>query len=170
MKPILSICTLILILPFSSCKTAHIPKTATQFVAADLSISEPLCIVYKTTKDYSNLVPMLMNDERTKIVSYPDPTDLFCDGKLAIPTPLNQGYLLDNRGINENVVFLSYTYQIYSQLKELPSMDELILSIVDKYPLTAIIYCGPRSKYENNVQKLNALIDIGFIGCKKIEF
>ena len=33
-------------------------------------------IIYKTTRDFSQLVPVTMNEERTKIVSYPAPTDL----------------------------------------------------------------------------------------------
>lgn len=166
MKPILCICSLILILTFSSCKTTHISQN--QVVTTSSSLSEPLVIVYKTTKDYSNLVPVIMNDDRTKILSYPDPIDLISDGKLTIPTTLSQGYLLDNRGINENVVFLSYTYEAYSRLTEVPTMAELILSIVDKYPLSALIYCAPRSECQNDTNKLNTLIDNGFIGCKKM--
>lgn len=157
-----------LILPFSSCKTTHISQNP--LVTTSSSVSEPLAIVYKTTKDYSNLVPVIMNVERTKIVSYPDPIDLKSDGKLSIPTPLSQGYLLDNRGINENVVFLSYTYEAYSRLTKVPTMSELMLSIVDKYPLSALIYCGPHSEYQNDTNKLNTLIDNGFIGCKKMIF
>ena len=167
MKPILCICSLILLFAFLSCKTTRLTQN-TVLVSAP-SDSEPVAIVYKTTKDYSNLVPVIMNDERTKIVSYPDPLDLLTDGKLAVPTPLNQGYLLDNRGINENVVFLSYTYENYSRLKEVPAMSELISKIIDKYPLSALIYCGARSEYQNDIGKLNELIDNGFTGCKKID-
>ena len=73
------------------------------------SVDKP-AIVYKTIKDFSDFVPVIMNAERTKIVSYPAPTDLSLSAK---PTALKNGYWLDNRGISENVVFLNYTYKAY---------------------------------------------------------
>ena len=126
-------------------------------------------IVYKTSKDYSNLVPVIMNDKKTIIISYPAPTDIFYSNKLARPTELKNGYLLDNRGISKNVVFLKYTYEEYSKLTQAPSLKELILNIADKYPLTEMIYCGPKNQYKNPVNDMNALIDKGFPGCKREE-
>ena len=43
--------------------------------------------IYKTRKDYSRLVPVLMDETRTRIVSYPAPTDLKTNGKLASSWP-----------------------------------------------------------------------------------
>ena len=124
-------------------------------------------IVYKTSKDYSNLVPVIMNDAKTTIVSYPAPSDIFYSNKLARPTELKNGYLLDNRGINKNVVFLKYTYEEYSKLTQAPSVKELKMNIVDKYPLTEMIYCGLKNQFKNPVNDMNALIDKGFPGCKR---
>lgn len=124
-------------------------------------------IIYKTTKDYSDLVPVIMDAGRTKIVSYPAPSDLFFRSELAKPTGLKKGYLLDNRGINENVAFLKYTYETYSKLTEAPSLKEMMLNITDKYPLKEMIYCGKRNQYKDEIKELNALIDKGFPGCKK---
>nr|WP_320038632.1 hypothetical protein [uncultured Bacteroides sp.] len=125
-------------------------------------------IVYKTNKDYSNLVPVTMNNEKTKIVSYPAPTDVFYKGKLAKPTPLKNGYLLDNRGINENTVFLNCTYEEYSRLTEAPSLQEMLLRVVEKNPMVEIIDCGLRYQYKDEVKELNTLIDANFSGCKKV--
>lgn len=112
--------------------------------------------IYKTTKDYSQNVPVIMNADRTEIVSYPDPKDIRESGK---PTQLNNGYLLDNRGIGENVAFLSYTYEEYSKLKTAPSRQQLMNSIIDKNPLTAIVNCGRQSDFSGNlVDALNQYI------------
>jgi hypothetical protein len=129
----------------------------------------PKTIVYKTSHDYSDLVPVIMNPEKTKIVSYPAPSDLLYKGQLAKPIALKNRYWLDNRGINQWVVFLKYTYESYSQLKETPSMNEMMLNIADKNPLTEMIICGERNSFDNVVSELNSLIDKGFPDCKRVK-
>lgn len=123
-------------------------------------------IVYKTTKDFSNYVAVIMNSERTQIVSYPAPTDLTVNSK---PIKLKLGYLLDNRGITENAVYLNYTYEEYMNLKEPPVLDEMMKNIKDKYPLKELIYCGSRYQYKDEINELNRLIKNGFPGCKKAD-
>ena len=124
-------------------------------------------IVYKTIGDYHNLVPITMNENRTEIISYPAPTDLIINGKPTIPTKLKNGYLLDNRGININTVFLKYTYDYYSKLDEAPSLDEMMKNIAEKYPLSEFIHCGPRSQFKDEVNEINSLIDKDFINCTR---
>lgn len=120
-----------------------------------VSVTRPVTI-YKTTKDYSQNVPVIMNADRTEIVSYPDPKDIRESSK---PTQLNNGYLLDNRGIGENVAFLSYTYDEYSKLESAPSREQLMNSIIDKNPLSTIVNCGHASDYSGNlVDALNEYI------------
>lgn len=127
------------------------------------SVSSPPVYIYKTREDYSHLVPVIMNDARTTIVSYPHPRDLRIGDKLCLPTLLEKGYWLDNRGIGRNVVFLSYTYEEYSQLGSAPSMEELMTHIHDKHPLTEWHECGRRADYKNIVSELNKLIEQGFL-------
>ena len=67
-------------------------------------------------------VPVLMEEGRTRILAYPAPSDLKTGDVLCLPTPLEDGYLLDNRGIGLNVAFLAYTYEEYSKFTEPPSM------------------------------------------------
>jgi hypothetical protein len=124
-------------------------------------------IIYKTTADFSQNVPITMNSSRTEIVSYPAPTDLYYNGKLAQPTLLKNNYLLDNRGITENVVFLKYTYKQYTQLKEAPSLTEMMQNILERYPLMEYINCGARTNTTNEIKHYNSLIDNNFDGCKK---
>lgn len=125
-------------------------------------------LVYKTKKDYTKFVPVIMNTEKTRIISYPKPTDIYYEGKLAYPTPLNEEYFLDNRGIGPNVVFLNITYEAYSQFKSVPTMEFLMNSIQDKKPLLVLWDCGVRSKFNNEVNELNSLIGKGFSGCTNL--
>jgi hypothetical protein len=122
-------------------------------------------VVYKSIKDFSEYVPVIMNADRTRIVSYPAPTDLTINSK---PTKLKDGYWLDNRGINENVVMLNYTLEDYMALKEAPSFDDMLKNIMEKYPLKELILCGSRYRFKDDVKELNALIDAGFPGCNRV--
>ena len=127
--------------------------------ARPVGVSSPVVYIYKTKQDYSRLVPVLMDETRTRIVSYPAPTDLKTNGRLAYPTPLEGGYWLDNRGITANVAFLTYTYEAYSRLPQAPSRAELEAHILDRQPLEAFRRCGSRSQFAADpVPQLNALI------------
>lgn len=119
-------------------------------------------IVYKTTQDYSQNVPVILSADKKSIASFPAPTDIYYKGVLAYPTKLADGYLLDNRGITENVAFTSYTYEEYSRLKSAPTETELMNKIIDKNPLLEIVNCGTRAAYKNEIEDLNKVIKGGF--------
>ena len=104
-----------------------------------------------------------MNEARTRILSYPAPGDLKMGNGLRLPTVLDKGYLLDNKGIGPNVAFLTYTYEEYSQLPTAPSMDDLMSHILDKYPLLEIHACGRRADYKDIVPELNEKIAEGIL-------
>ncbi|MBX2984811.1 MAG: hypothetical protein LC109_13735 [Bacteroidia bacterium] len=119
----------------------------------------PPAFIYKTKKDYGNMVPVLMNDDKTEIVSYPHPTDLYPADMLLLPTPLNNGYILDNKGINKNVAFLNITYQEYAKLTEPPTLEEMKGMLLDINPLTELCDCGNKNAFDNIEKQLNELID-----------
>jgi hypothetical protein len=123
-------------------------------------------IVYKTKADYISNVPVLMDSKKEIIISYPDPVDVFYNGELAIPTRLIDGYLLDNRGIGVNSVFTSFTYEEYSKLKQVPGIETLKRSIMDKDPILEMYNCGSRSNFK---KKLDQLIKSNFAGCKRLK-
>ena len=126
-------------------------------------------IVYKTKADYNNNVSVTMDSKKGKIISYPAPTDLYYRGNLALPSKLKNGYLLDNRGINTNSVFTSFTYQEYSKLYSAPSIDTLLEKIIDKDPFVEIYNCGNRADYKNETKELNKIIDSNFKKCKRLK-
>ena len=121
----------------------------------------PAVVIYKTKKDYSQNVPVGLSEDKMKIVSYPAISDVKIWGKYPYPTQLEDGYLLDNRGISQNVAFLSYTYEEYAALLATPSVSTLMEKIIDKDPLIEIHNCGNRSQYNNLIKELNELIRSG---------
>ncbi len=112
-------------------------------------------VVYKTKNDYRKNVPITLSDDKTKVVSYPAPTDVFYNGQLAYPSELINGYLLDNRGISVNTVFTKYTYEEYSKLKATPDLETFLKSIIDKDPFVEIYNCGNRYRFKDVVPELN---------------
>lgn len=121
-------------------------------------ISEPPLLVYKTKKNYNYLVPVLLSDDRITIISYPHPKDLIVGSGYSLPTILNDGYLIDNRGIGRNVAFLSISYEEYSKLENAPSIDEIYKMIIDKEPLLELCNCGAKTSFINIEKEINILI------------
>ena len=144
---------------FTACCTAK--KAATNQSVKTVSVPGPKVIIYQTVKDYSNLVPITLSDDGKSIISYPDVKDVYYNGTLAYPTQLNKGFLLDNRGINQNVAFLNLTYEAYSKLPVTPSPDELMKMVIDSKPVKTMYSCGVRSTYKDIEKELNSKIDAG---------
>ncbi|MDH6356851.1 hypothetical protein [Parabacteroides sp. PF5-9] len=121
----------------------------------------PPVLIYKTKQDYSRNVPVIMNPDKSLIVSYPAPTDLCPGGQCKYPTPLADGFWLDNRGIGKNVAFLSYTYEEYAAMSVPPSVEVMMNQIIDRNPLTALYHCGLKNTFTHTVEELNELIKSG---------
>ena len=153
-----------------SCNNATQNTSAEPTVSTGIGSSGPDAIIYKTKADFNMLVPVIMNAEKTDIVSYPAPGDLKYKGEPAIPTTLEGGFLLDNRGITENAVFLEITYEAYMALSKTPSKDELMAWIVEKDPFTVMYSCGKRAIYKNEIKELNTyIIENDFSKFKKLK-
>ncbi len=119
----------------------------------------PPALVYKTSSNYNNLVPVSLSDDKTEIISYPHPKDIRVGIGYPLPTLLNNGYLLDNRGISKNVVFLKLTYEEYSKLTEPLTLKEMYELIIDKNPLTEMCDCGNKKAFTDIIRQLNQVID-----------
>ena len=161
---------LIISLSWSCGSNKKVEKVTTQKDAVIVNFSVgPPTIIYSTKGDYNNLVPVILSDDKSKITSFPHPSDIYYKGKLAYRTQLDEGYLLDNRGISKNVAFLSFTYDEYSKLDKVPSIDSLFALIVFKDPLVDMYNCGNRHQYKDEVGDLNSLIINGHLEqCKKV--
>lgn len=135
----------------------------------NMSMATEPFVIYKTKNEYINLVPVTLNNEKTTITSYPAPSDLFKNGELALPTPLKNGYLIDNRGIGLNTAFTSFTYEEYSTMQQAPSIEELMNSIVDKDPIAELYDCREHLTIKNDIKKINKLVKANFKNCKKLK-
>jgi hypothetical protein len=156
---------------FLACSKSAVPSgSAANIKSGQNSVASPPCIVYKTKLDYSKNIPVVLSDDQTRIISYPDVKDIYYKDSLAYPTVLKDGFLLDNRGISPHVAFLSISYEQYSKMEKAPSSSELFELIIDKDPLIEMYQCGNRSKYSDIENDLNKLISSGNINtCTKLK-
>lgn len=115
-------------------------------------------ILYKTKHNYNKNVAILMSDDKSMIVSYPHPNDVIVNGRLCEPINIDKGYLLDCRGINQNVAFLSVRYDEYSRLKEPLSLNDMKKEIIDSNPVIEMYDCGRKTDFKDVVKELNACI------------
>jgi hypothetical protein len=141
-------------------------KTQKNLQNSSVSMALPPTVVYKTKKNYNKNVAIYLSEDKKRITGYPDPIDV---SDRSYPTPLKDGYLLDNRGIGKNTAFISMTYEEYAALKKVPSVAELNSMIIDNDPILEMYNCGNHAKYENIIDDLNQLIDNKFKGCQKIK-
>jgi len=102
----------------------------------------PPVIIYKTKSDYNRYVPVSLTPDKKTLLSYPAVQDVYYQGALAMPTQLLNGYLLDNRGIDTNSVFLNYTYETYSALTQTPLPEELLKNILADDPIEVLYSCN----------------------------
>jgi hypothetical protein len=136
-------------------------------VLAETSIPGPACIVYKTRADYSHNVAIQLSEDKSRIVSFPDVTDIRKLEKRVYPTPLENGYLLDNRGIGPDVAYISLTWQQYADLPETPTPAIIFKLILDADPILEMYDCGVKSQYAEPIEEMNRLIRDGEIKLKK---
>jgi hypothetical protein len=122
---------------------------------------ETRVVIYKTRTNHYHQVPITLNEGKDKVSSFPHPSDLFYEGKLALPVKLKDGFLLDRRGISIHTAFTSYTYEVYSKLDAPPSPEELLKSVIDSDPFEVFYDCGKAGSYNNLVKELNQKIAEG---------
>lgn len=101
----------------------------------------PPVVIYKTRGNYNDFVPVNLAPNGNALLSYPGVHDVFYQGILAKPTPLESGFLLDNRGIDTNSVFLDYTYEVYSALPQTPLQEEIMQHIMIRDGIEALYSC-----------------------------
>lgn len=139
---------------------AQIEGSQVQFV--------PRAVIYKTNADYSQYVPVVMDVSRTSIISYPAPSDIYYNGRFAVPIALDNGFLLDCRGINANVAFTDITYEQYAQLQGTITPDFLLKHILSAYPLEEMYVAPVSLSDDKGAEYFNQLIKHDFHGCTPI--
>ena len=79
---------------------------------------------FKMSGDYSNNVRV---GKDGRLSYYPAPGDISLS---SAPVPLVDGWWLDRQGIGKGYQFTRYTFEEYSQLKETPSAETLLESVI----------------------------------------
>lgn len=128
-----------------------------QSMSGKAPVASAQIVIYKTKANYSKNVPVLLSADQKLVMSYPAKSDININGAFTYPTKLPKGYLLDNRGINANTVFLDLTYEEYFKMEKI---DPLILAthILDKQPFLQMYSCGNRMDHTNLVEDMKILI------------
>lgn len=126
----------------------------------------PMAVVYRTSGNYADNVPVTLNAAGDKVVSYPAPTDLTAG---STPVDLGGGFLLDRRGIGPMTAFTRYTYDEYRAMKNPPSAAELLGAVIPGAVVTEI-YRLPITASEAiaDPSKCRSYVADGFKGCEKI--
>jgi hypothetical protein len=133
-------------------------KKSQHFEGDSQMVIGPRIIIYKTKADYFLNIPVGMSADKKTINSYPAIQDIYTNGKLAFPTKLKDGFLLDNRGISPEVAFIRLTYEQYAALPATPALSELQDMIIDRDPITVMYDCGNRNSFQNIIEDINKLI------------
>lgn len=170
-KGFILFCLGMIILGFSACCKKTIPnKQQDNQTLSMKSHAGPPVIIYKTKQDYSNQVPVGLRPDKKSLQSFPAPGDLYYNGMPATPLLLNDGYLLDQRGIGPDVAFLSITYPEYVKLRKTPPADSLLHLVIDADPLLEMYDCGSRYSYSDLVNEINQkLKESGVSTFKKLK-
>lgn len=150
-----------------SFRKGHRPTQVTHHEIKHFIPDSPM-IIYQTRADYSQYVPVRMNAERTKIISFPLPHELHFQGIPLLPTPLNKGFRLDNIGIGPDVAFLKFTIRQYILLLTPPPVEVMMQHILDSQPLVAMFQCGYRYEYTDLIRDVNVLIERGLTNCLQV--
>lgn len=115
-----------------------------------VDFSDPPTVIYKMKSDYSKLVPVILNEEKTKVASYLAPKDLFNpEGELRFPIALGDDFYLDEIGVGVHTAYLSLNIDQYAHMLQAPSADSLFQLIVDKDPFEKMYNLGNRKQYED---------------------
>lgn len=123
----------------------------------------PKAVVYKTNGDFIHNVPVTLSADRKEIVSYPAPSDIT---ENSLPVVLDNGYLLDRRGVNGNSAFLKFTYKEYSELKQAPSIKELKEMIIGGAEVIELVVLPMTLEQAlGDISRCNKLVDEKFPGC-----
>lgn len=175
-KSILTIVAIATLLATTACQSnkENTNSTKTEDIVTEqtiqpIAMAMPRIVIYKTTADYSNLVPVAMDESKSQIVSFPDPADVKENKR---PTQLDNGYLLDNFGIGKNVVYTDYTFEQYAALESVPDMETLMQHIADRNPLVEYYVSGkeyPRTSEARTIEAINKVIASGMEGFEKAE-
>lgn len=125
-------------------------------------MAAPPLVVYRMREPLENYVPVgLGASGGNTIVSYPAPSDVH-EGQR--PTPLTEGYWLDNRGVSPYSAFTRFTYGEYVALEGVT--QEFLLKNIKCYAPFSAFYVCPLRGEGSRAEQAQYYVDHGFEGCE----
>ncbi|MDE6443403.1 MAG: hypothetical protein K2K64_03125 [Muribaculaceae bacterium] len=104
-------------------------------VGSETKASMPKATAFRMSGDYSQNVAITPGNG-TSLIYYPAPSDI---SEKSAPLELEGGWWLNRQGISSNSVFTSYTFSDYSQLPQVPSVEQLLKSIIPGAKVTQMV-------------------------------
>lgn len=95
----------------------------------------PDATAFRMSGNYSNNVAVTLSPDG-ELLYFPAPTDITADSE---PISLGDGWWLNNQGLGPNSVFTKYTFAEYAALPEVPSPEQLKLSIIPGAKVTGFM-------------------------------
>lgn len=121
----------------------------------------PKVRIYKTNGNYAANVPVTLDASRTKLISFPAPSDLQgCE-----PVELDNGFLLDRRGVGPATAFTRWTYKEYSALPSTPATEEIMDNLIPGAAVTELYEMPFTIGTPDAVERCNRLIAEELSGC-----
>lgn len=110
------------------------PENRVHIIGGKPVAVRPRALAFRMSGDYSGNVPLTLAADGT-LASYPAPSDVLAD---SAPLPLADGWWLDRSGVTEQTVFSRYTLEQYAALKEPPTPQDLLASVIPGAKVTAV--------------------------------
>lgn len=129
----------------------------------------PHLMVYRQMSDCSNMLPVVLSEDKSQILSYPHPKDVqMADSVLLYPVVLDSGYFLDRIGITVHTAYLNINLAEYNKREYPFSMDEMLSMVQVKAPFSELWDCGVRGNI--SLEALNEMIRSNSLcsRCKKL--
>lgn len=115
----------------------------------------PNATAFRMSGDYSNNVAVTLGPDG-ELIYFPAPTDITADSE---PVELCDGWWLNNQGLGPNSVFTKYTFAEYASLPEVPSVEQIKLSIIPGAKVTQFMELPMKIGEANqNLEKARACV------------
>ena len=115
----------------------------------------PKATAFRMSGDYADHVAVTLG-ENGKLAYYPEPRDI---SEASKPISLGDGWWLNRQGLGPNSVFLKYTFEEYSNLKNVPSQEEIMEAIIPGAKVTTFraLPIG-MSEADKNIDKVREMV------------
>ena len=115
----------------------------------------PNATAFRMSGNYANNVAITLTDDG-QLLYFPDPTDITADSE---PVSLGEGWWLNNQGLGPNSVFTHYTFAEYASLPEVPSPEQLKLSVIPGAKVTDFMELPIKiGEANNNIEEVKEFV------------